>query len=274
MVTTSNTLNFDNCVTSASNIAQPFTSTNYTFTIPNTNMDYGAYINSSNLHIDGISLYDYINNVVEKTEKVKKDLNKEKDIMKMFNFDFGPANSDIALSMRGMAVRNSEGRFVSYDFDKDEIVDVDAFTIESRTSLFYKMPVALKDVAIGDIIIHNKHYCFVIDTIVDGNVLNVVDITNGSIQSIYPTKSPFGFNFVTKIVSLVDYKNANADCPFGNILPLIMMQNGDMNEVLPFLMMNGNTSFKDMDPMMLMCLFGSDKKDNLFPWVMMMQNKK
>jgi len=250
----------------------PYTASDYTIEIPSNNgTAIGLNLNSNNVSIDGESLYDYINNFIDKESKIKEKINKEKDNMKMLNLDFGPAGDAIALSMRGMAVRNETGKYVLYDFDNDEIVDVDPFTINTKTSLFYKMPVAIKDVEMGDIVIHNKHYCFVIDTS-DSNTLDVVDITNGSRQVIYPTKSPFGFNFVTKIISLVDYKNASADSPFGNMLPFLLMQDGKMDDMLPFVLMNG--SLKDMDPMMLMYLMGSDKNENFLPFIMMAQNLK
>lgn len=250
----------------------PFTTTDYTIKVPSSDWtNIGVNIYSDNISIDGEPLYEYINNLVNKADKIKDEIKKEKNNMKMLNLDFGPANDAIALSMRGMAVRNEAGKYVIYDFDNDEIIDVDPFTINTTASLFYKMPVAIKDVEIGDVIIHNKHYCFVIDAC-DGSAMDVVDITNGTRQTIYPAKSPFGFNFVTKIVSLVDYKNASADSPFGNMLPFLLMQDGKMDDMLPFVLMNSN--LKDMDPMMLMYLMGSDKKENFLPFIMMAQNLK
>ena len=252
----------------------PYTTSDYTIEIPlNNRTAIGVNLDSSNVSIDGESLYEYINNLVDKVDKIK-DEKKEKNDMKMLNLDFGPAGDAIALSMRGMAVRNETGKYVIYDFDNDEIVDVDPFTVNTKTSLFYKMPVSVKDVEMGDVIIHNKHYCFVIDTS-DGSTLDVVDITNGSRQAIYPTKSPFGFNFNRKKWrkdQWEDYKNASADSPFGNMLPFLLMQDGKMDDMLPFVLMNG--SLKDMDPMMLMYLMGSDKNENFLPFIMMAQNLK
>ena len=250
----------------------PYTTSDCTIEIPSSDWtNIGVNLDGNSVSIDGEPLYEYINNLVNKVDKIKDEIKKENNDMKMLNLDFGPAGDAIALSMRGMAVRNETGKYVIYDFDNDEIVDVDPFTVNTKTSLFYKMPVSVKDVEMGDVIIHNKHYCFVIDTS-DGTTLDVVDITNGTRQVIYPTKSPFGFNFVTKIISLVDYKNASADSPFGNMLPFILMQDGKMDDMLPFVLMNGG--LKDMDPMMLMCLMGSDKNENFLPFIMMAQNLK
>lgn len=264
--------NVSNCISGASTTAGGYsnwTADTYTIHMPDT---IGTSINFDpyEMYVNGESLQNFIKNMIKEEDK-SKTKEEEKKSMKMFNFDFGPAGSNVALSMKGMAVRNSADKYVTYDFDNDEIVDVDVFTIDTSATLFYKMPVAIKDVAIGDIIIHNKHYCFVLDAD-DTNTLEVVDITTGSRQTIYPTKSPFGFNFVTKIISLIDYKNASADSPFGNMLPFIMMKDGNMNDMLPFLMMNGNTSFKDMDPMMLYFLM-SGKGNDMLPFLLMNKMK-
>lgn len=268
--------NVSNCISGSSTTYpqnyESWTADTYTIHAPS-NLGTSINFDPESLYFNGKSLNDYLNGLVDSIYETKEEAKEEeKKPMKMFNFDFGPAGTNVALSMKGMAVRNSADKYVTYDFDNDEIIDVDVFTIDTNATLFYKMPVAIKDVAIGDIIIHNKHYCFVLDAD-NTNTLEVVDITTGSRQTIYPTKSPFGFNFVTKIVSLIDYKNASADSPFGNMLPFIMMKDGNMNDMLPFLMMNGNTSFKDMDPMMLYFLM-SGKGNDMLPFVMMAAQQK
>ena len=117
--------------------------------------------------------------------------------------------------------------------------------------MIFAMPVALKDVQLGDLIIHNKHYCYVMDG--DENVLNVIDINDGSIKDIMPTKSPFGFNFVTKITSLMNAGKPSEDSPFGdNFMMYFMMMNGEIDKkMLPLLMMQGKGQ---IDPMMFMIL--------------------
>ena len=82
--------------------------------------------------------------------------NKENKNMNMFNFDFGPVNSNsVRMSMYGLAVKNKDGKYVSYNASTDEIVDVDVLNFDGAKFL-YKIPVAIKDVAIGDIVIHQR----------------------------------------------------------------------------------------------------------------------
>lgn len=167
-------------------------------------------------------------------------------------FQFGPIkDNSVALSIRGVAVKNTAGEWVCYDEKNDEIVNVDNLTFDCA-NMIYAMPVALKDIQIGDLIIHNKHYCYVLDG--DDNVLNVIDVSDGSIKDIMPTKSPFGFNFVTKVTSFMDCGKPDAENPFGdNFMMFMLMQNEkmDKNNILPFLMMQKDNK---IDPLMLALL--------------------
>lgn len=183
----------------------------------------------------------------DKSETVKEN----KSMNMAFNFDFGPVTGDsIRMSMYGIAVKNPNNTYVAYDAKNHSVMDVEVLNIPSD-GMMYKMPVALKDVKVGDVVIHNRTPMYV--SAVNANTLSVVDIRNASAAEIYPVKNMFGFNFVTKVVSLVDMTNsgATADTPFGNMLP--------------FLMMNGN---KDIDPMMLMLMCGNGKFDMSNPMTM------
>lgn len=81
--------------------------------------------------------------------------------------------------------------------------------------------------------------------------IHVVDVAVGEKKVILPTKSMFGFDFVTKIVTLFDFSGTNAspDQPFGNLLPFMLLgssDKGDMKDILPMMMlmggMNGDSS--------------------------------
>lgn len=199
---------------------------------------------------------------------------KENEDMKGFNFDFGPCTNDsIKMSMYGIALRNAAGTYVSYDKKSGDIIDVDCLNFDGGQFLF-KLPVAVKDIKVGDVVIHNKTAMFV--TSVENGV-SVVDIRAGEIKTIIPTKSMFGFDFITKIVSMFDAVSGapSPSEPFGNMLPFLMMQDGkmDTNTMLAMMMMNGKTDFAS-NPMMLYLLMGKDSKDSLLPLAFMMNNKE
>ena len=99
---------------------------------------------------------------------------------------------------------------------------------------------------------------------------------------VLPMKNIFGFNFYTKLVSLVDMTNfgASAETPFG-MLPMVMMMNnatgakGTMESMLPMLLM-ANGGKIDMDnPMMLMAFCGGQSNDMMMGLLLsqMMQKK-
>ena len=175
----------------------------------------------------------------------------------MKNFHFGPCGDRAKISPIGIAIKNSNGEWVSYDKEKSEIVNVDLLNF-GNSNFVYMIPVAIKDVAEGDAVIHNKHIMFVKKVKEDG--ITVVDVTDGEYKKILPTKSMFGFNFITKLVSLMNINGmeASEDNPFGNLLPLLILsgEGGDDNFPLVLMMMNG--------------MGGMDTQSEMSPWLMMM----
>ena len=204
------------------------------------------------------------------------EMEKENKTMKGFNFDFGPCTNDnVRMSMYGLAIQNNAGVWVSYN--KGQVIDVDVMNFDGRQYMF-KMPVAIKDIKVGDVVVHNRVPMFV--TSVEGGV-HVVDIRAGEAKTIVPTTNMFGFNFITKIVSMFDAFGTvpTADQPFGNMLPFIMMgENKDIDPMMMFMMMNqGGAGFDMSNPMTLYFMMGKDGKssDWMLPMMMMnMQNGK
>lgn len=189
---------------------------------------------------------------------------KENTIMKGFNFDFGPVNANVVrMSMYGLAVKNKTGTYVSYDAKNGEIMDVDIFNFDGA-QFIWKMPVAIKDIAVGDVVVHQNIPMFVVAIPEGGKVLTAVDPVAGERKDIMLARSPFGFNFATKVVNLLgDMFNgaANADNPFGNMWMLMALGN-ENNKIGDG---KGQMDFKSMLPMMLFAQGGS----NMDPTLMM-----
>ena len=197
------------------------------------------------------------------------DNRKEKESMdtsKMFNFDFGPVASHIRMSPYGLAMKNADGKYVSYDKATGSIMDVEIFNFDAQKFL-YKMPVAIDAIAVGDIVVHMRKAMFV--RAVSNSVVSVIDIFNGEVKDIVPTKSPFGFNFITKVVSLIDMSGASANSPFGNMLPLMMMGEGkDFKDILPMMFLaNGNANEMLKNPILMYALMGENK--DMLPFLIM-----
>ena len=202
----------------------------------------------------------------------------EKTKMKGFNFDFGPCTNDqVRMSMYGLAIKNASGEWVSYN--DGQVVNVDVLNFDGAKYMF-KMPVAVKDIAVGDIVIHNRVPMFV-ESVENG--IHVVDIRAGEKKEILPTTNMFGFNFVTKIVSMFNafQSSPTPDQPFGNMLPFLML-NGedgksmDSDTMLMFMMMQNQNGSANVfaNPMMLYFLMKDKGGNDILPLMLMMNQSK
>jgi hypothetical protein len=226
--------------------------------------------------IDNDYIDDRINKVLNEQNTFNNvDDKKGNKKMKAFNFDFGPCTTDnIRMSMYGLAVKNANGTWVSYNPESKEIIDVDIFNFDGGKFL-YKMPVAIKDVKVGDIVIHNRKAMFVTEVAETG--MTAIDPQAGEEKKILLTRSPFGFNYATKVVSLFNMTSdaPTPDAPFGNMLPFLMMSENsgefDMNTMLMLSMMGGQSGMDfSKNPMMMYFLMKDSKNaDDLLPLMFM-----
>ena len=165
------------------------------------------------------------------------------------NFDFGPCGNEVAFSPYGLAIRNSKGEYFTYNPTTKQTIDVTGFTFFFQ-NMVYRMPVAASAVKEGDMIIHKHHPMFV--SAVDGSNIEVVDILESEVKTVIPTSNPFGFNFITKIMPIVNFGNTapSPDQPFGNLMPMMMANmvfgedgnNSDMGKMFMLSAMMGNSN--------------------------------
>lgn len=205
---------------------------------------------STNLHDDGFGQFLY--DTVIATKKYK-----ENDTMKMptMNFDFGPFTEPgvVALSPYGIAVRSSKGEYLTYNAATGATVDVTGFTFDFQ-KMIYKMPVSVKDLQAGDMVLHRSKLMYVQSVEEDG--IHCIDILNSENKVVVPVTNMFGFNFVTKVVSLMNFNavQPSAENPFGNLMPFMMMSSvmGDDSDndfskmMMMSMMMGGSNPFTAM----------------------------
>ena len=211
--------------------------------------------------------------VLNGTLKMNEYKNKgDKKTMNMnLNLDFGNCKNDnIRLSPYGIAVRNAKlGTWVSYDPKGNKTIDVNDFVMDG--TYLYKLPVAIKDVKAGDVVLHNKVPMYVEK--VENDRLLVIDPVESEEKIVLPITNMFGFNFVTKVVSIMDMSGVapTTDSPFGNMLPFMMASNGNIDPIM-LMLMSGKTADFTSNPMMLYFLLDNkgNKNDNLLPLMMMM----
>ena len=243
--------------------------------------DDGSYATTISIDSGLTSRLDTMEERINKLETNNDDVKGKGNNMKMFNFDFGPIkdNDAVRMSPYGLAVKNVNGTYQAYDKKNGEIMDVDIFNFKAD-NMFFKIPVAIEAIEAGDVIIFNRRPCFVFGFSEQGDVI-AIDIAMGEKKTILPSKSPFGFNYITKIVSLVDNmfggETPSAENPFGNILPFMMMSedNSSMKDMLPMMMLMNSNAGGTIDPMMLYFMMKTDKgdTDSMLPFLLMMNKK-
>lgn len=188
------------------------------------------------------------------------------------NMKFGSFNSEaVKYSFNGIAFKTSGGDYVIYNDDftftnvADMVIDMPVFA----------MPVSREQISVGDVIRHNNDWVIVNE--VSNTEIKVAKPWTKEIVTVIPETSIFGFSFYTKIMNPFEgfSKGANADNPFGNILPFLMMQNdnGDsMNPMMMAMMFSGGkidmsnpmmmymmmSQNKEIDPMMIMLMMGNN----------------
>lgn len=188
------------------------------------------------------------------------------------NMKFGSFNTEaVKYSFNGIAFKTSGGDYVIYNDDftfinvADMVIDMPVFA----------MPVSREQISVGDVIRHNNDWVIVNE--VSDTEIKVAKPWTKEIVTVIPETSIFGFSFYTKIMNPFEGlgKEANADNPFGNILPFLMMQNdsGDsMNPMMMAMMFSGGkidmsnpmmmymmmSQNKEIDPMMMMLMMGNN----------------
>ena len=228
-------------------------------------------LGSVNINYDDIA-----DKVISKINKKEKENMKTNDL---FNFEFGPVSSNqFRMSPYGIAVATASNGWVSYNAKTGEIFDVDIINFDVSKMIF-KMPVALNAIAVGDILIHSGKPVFV--RAINPDTVSVVNYADATVSEILPVKSPFGFNFFTKICALIDFNGtaASESNPFGNMLPFLMLAGNKDSEFDPAMLMmanaigstNGTTSLFQNPMMMYLMLSGKDKdKSDMLPFLLMM----
>lgn len=168
--------------------------------------------------------------------------------------------------MNGIAFKTATGDYVVYKTGEPAL-NVSNLVVKLP---MFAMPVALSQLAQGDVIVHNEKDNFVVVQDVGHDYITAIEPARNEIINIVPQKSLFGFDFVTKIVAPTTLvQTANKDNPFGNMLPFMLMgdnmdsdalmmmamcggQNMQMQQFLPFLMMKDGANSNTMLALMMM----------------------
>lgn len=276
-----NAVNSTNCCT-----ASTTTATNGTVTInpykwnDNSNITITPNTVSTTGWVSYYPTYEEINEIKRRLDKIENKNENKKENKKMFenltkNLKCGRAQ-DVRMSIYGPAFKGEDGNWYSVGAD-NVLTDVSDLLFD-MDSYCYMMPVAKNQIKRGDFILHNNRWVRV-DHIGDTGVEGALDIFKKEFIIPVLTKSPFGFEFYTKLVPLLDFSKfqADTDTPFGALPMILMMNNKDDKDMLPMLMMmgtQGGFNFDMSNPMMMYFLMKDGGTDNLLPFLMMNQMNK
>lgn len=233
---------------------------------------------TSQMALDGTSFNGMFQGLKDSANKVVDNIFEEKeskmDFSKMMNVDFGKISTkELKPSIYGVAVLGSDNRYRAYDKANDKVMDVTGMTFD--TDMLFKIPVAVSQVRIGDVIVNAGNYVTVTNVHRD-NTFTVVDPKASEQKIAIPAKNMFGFDFVTKVIyPLENMIQPNDTNPFG-LNPMAMMllagdSNMDMTTILAMSMMGGNSAM-DQNMILPLMLMGnkSGNSDNLILAMMMM----
>src|SRR5258708_6895837 len=110
-----------------------------------------------------------------------------------------------AMSISGLAIKRSDGRYVAKPEGEDRLVDVTAFLIPGVDPMVYRLPVTRLEP--GDLIVISDDPLtlrFVINQDEEGDgELEVLDPDTGDVTEYIPIQAPI-FNFFVRVVSLFD----------------------------------------------------------------------
>ena len=244
---------------------------------------------TSSVSIDNNWLHGLVNGLREQADKEVTDIfnSKEKekeskmDFSKMLNIDFGkvPHTAELKPSIYGVAVLGCDNRYRAYDKVNDKVMDVTGMTFD--TDMLFKIPVAVSQVRVGDVIINASNYVTVTNVHPDGT-FTVVDPKASEQKIAIPAKNMFGFDFVTKIMyPFENMVQPSDDNPFGlNPMTMMMLSDGadmDMSTILALSMMNGNSGMMDQNMLIPLMLMGNSKggsKDSLILAMAMMNQPR
>lgn len=202
---------------------------------------------------------------------------KEDNSMKMnMNEIFGGhigrySNCHIKYSPKGLAFLTDNDSYVVYDVDTLAATDVANLVMDVP---FYGIPVALKDLKKGDIVIYNEVY-YLVRAVTDTHI-SAIHVKRGIIENLIPKTSIFGFSFYIKIVTPMENFKPDSSNPFNSMLPFLLFEDGDdsnsMNDIIMMSMMSGGTINSSMLPLMMMNKDGGDKNDLLMMMMLMGNN--
>lgn len=176
------------------------------------------------------------------------------------NLGFGKVKGDrFKLSMNGIAVAQNNGKYVVFNKESNEFVDVSSMLFDIKDALFLLPAV---EVNAGDTVLHEGKAYFVVDTT---NEIKAVDYETCTQTVLIPKSTMFGIKYFQKVFSMFGDNFAAAGDLFSNPMMLMALMEGKNSDLTQMMLFN-SMSNGDLgsNPMALaMMLKGDNSSDSL-----------
>lgn len=203
--------------------------------------------------------------VVAEENKEEKKVKEETNMFSNLGSSFGKIGSDqFRLSINGLAVKGKDGKYVTFNPETRELVEVTTGFFDDMKDLLFLMPTT--ELEVGDIILHqNKPYYI---TVSKDNVVKGIDFEDAIESTLVPKTNVFGMKYYTKVFNCLGTNNILGTDIASNPMMAYALMGGkdfDLSKVMMFQALSGQgkgiADFSE-NPIMLMALMSNENGKN------------
>lgn len=182
------------------------------------------------------------------------------------NLGFGKITGNrFKLSMNGIAVSQGNGKYVVYNKDSNEFVDVTNTLFDFKDALFMLPAV---EVSAGDTVIHENKAYFIVDTTNEIKAVSYEDCTQ---TVLIPKSTMFGIKYFTKVFSMFGDNFAATGDLFSNPMMLMALMDGKNSDLTQLMLFNSMSNGElGSNPMALAMMLKGDKSDDSLSTIALM----
>lgn len=202
---------------------------------------------------------------VEEENKEEKKVKEETNMFSNLGSSFGKIGSDqFRLSINGLAVKGKDGKYITFNPETRELVEVTTGFFDDMKDLLFLMPTT--ELEVGDIILHqNKPYYI---TVSKDNVVKGIDFEDAIESTLVPKTNVFGMKYYTKVFNCLGTNNIlGTDIASNPMMAYVLMggKDFDLSKIMMFQALSGQgkgiADFSE-NPIMLMALMSNENGKN------------
>lgn len=202
---------------------------------------------------------------VAEENKEEKKVKEETNMFSNLGSSFGKIGSDqFRLSINGLAVKGKDGKYITFNPETRELVEVTTGFFDDMKDLLFLMPTT--ELEVGDIILHqNKPYYI---TVSKDNVVKGIDFEDAIESTLVPKTNVFGMKYYTKVFNCLGTNNILGTDIASNPMMVYALMGGkdfDLSKIMMFQALSGQgkgiADFSE-NPIMLMALMSNENGKN------------